>query len=322
VLAEVPAAILPAHRRGVEAGEKARPRIRSFDRIHVVRQDEAGVAADVDALGVDVGERRLGLRGRPPRPPPDVRHRARAEGPQPPPQQLGARLPAVDRREASAEPRLELRPPVLTRHPGSERTRPNDRPFGREQEQHARRQADLTAPRLPLAEGQLLGQLRDILRELDRGGFTARAERLEGSGAHAVEPSRPVAGDPLLLDHPDQPASFRGRERLRARLVHDGGDVERRHEERPTHPEHPHEGLPFVERRLQVGRGEASHPSGRRQVHGHGVARMQRHHVGRGVLDRRRPPREVVAQAQPSAPLWDRDPPHGADGSGHGAGRW
>jgi hypothetical protein len=322
VVAEVPAALLPAHRRGVEAREQAGPRIRSFDRIRIVGQDEAGIAADVDALGVDVGECLLGQRGRPPRPPPDVRHRARAEGAQPPPQQLGARLPAVDRREASAEPRLELRPSVLTRHPGSARTGPYDRPLGREQEEHARRQADLTAPRLPLAERQLLAQLGHVLRELDRGGFAARAERLEGSRAHAVEPSRAVPRDPLLLDHPDQPASLRRHERLRARLVHHGDNIERHDEERPPHAEHPHERLAFVEGGLQVSWGEAPDPSVGRQVHRDGVTRMQGDHVRRGALDRGRSRREVVTQAEPSAPLRERDPPHGADGSGRGAGRW
>src|SRR5204863_3402438 len=59
---EVPIAFLPPHRGGIEAGEQAGPRIRSFDRIRVVREDEPGGPVDVDAHGVDVDERLLRLR--------------------------------------------------------------------------------------------------------------------------------------------------------------------------------------------------------------------------------------------------------------------
>ena len=167
--------------------------------IEVVGQDPArGAVAQVDLDGADGVERRPRLLHRPAGPPLDVGRRPGAEGAQPSADELRARLVVIDRRQRRAEPRLELGPAVLAADPRAARTGAHDPSLGGQQEQHARGHAHLPGPRLPLAEDDLVAELGDVLRQLDRGGLTACAQRREGALADVVQPRLGVLRDALV----------------------------------------------------------------------------------------------------------------------------
>src|SRR5262249_56274859 len=109
VLAEVPVAPGPAHRRRVEGGKQGDPGRRRANRRDVIGQEVAQAVVEVDFDRVDVGQRPRRHRTRPPRPPPDARAGAPTAPPPPPAPQPGASLPA--RHTPDPAPHERPRPP-------------------------------------------------------------------------------------------------------------------------------------------------------------------------------------------------------------------
>ena len=122
---------------------------------------------------------------------------------------------------------------------------------------------------------------------------------------------RPAWGHALLLEHPDQARALSGDQGLRAGLVHHRGELDRHDEQRPSHPEHPHERPADVERVLELGRLEPVDPRPRREEDRRGIARVEPHERRRGLLDGGRARGEEVAhgRAAPDAPARRRVSP-------------
>src|ERR671919_3013625 len=80
---EVPGALVPAHRGGVERRQQRRPRLDRLGRLEVVRQQEARLPVELDLHGADVREGRANGLHRRSEPPLQVGGRAGPEGAQP-----------------------------------------------------------------------------------------------------------------------------------------------------------------------------------------------------------------------------------------------
>ena len=117
VLPEVPVALEPAHRRGVERREERGPGLGRLGRLEVVAEQVAGPAVEVDLDGADLLERPPHRAHGRPEPPLDVGLRARAEDAQPAFDQRGHGVGLGRRGERLAQPRAHRRP-----------TRPRDDP--------------------------------------------------------------------------------------------------------------------------------------------------------------------------------------------------
>ncbi len=136
--AQVPLALLPAHRRRVERGEERGGRLGRSRRLEVVSEHDAGRATEVD-LGVrDRRQRAARLARRPARPPAHVRLGRRSERGEPAAQQLGLRL--ARRRSSSIGPPSQVfgrHPAELRADPGAARAAADEQSLHRELRQHA-----------------------------------------------------------------------------------------------------------------------------------------------------------------------------------------
>ena len=141
------------------------------------------------------------------------------------------------------------------------------------------------APGLALAEGELLAESGHRPDELGGGGLAALAERGHRVSLDTAQPPRPVAGDALFLEHPDEAPPLRRGQRLRAGLVHDRSQVHRHDEHRAAHPEHAHERPSLVQRVFEIGVREVAHARTRREVDGRRVAGVEADHRIGSVLD-------------------------------------
>ena len=226
--------------------------------------------------------------------------------------------------------------PLVHRHPAVLRARPpalgpaaHDALLGRQQEQDPRRQPDQPLPLLALAEQQLLAQLGDRLRELGAGHPLAAVEGGDRLGLGAAEPAGTVLGDAVGLDQRDQLPALGHGQRVGARRLDDGHEIEGDDEHRPPHAQRAHQRPPLVERVLQRG------DRGRRPGQAGGGGEEDRRRVGavqadqvtgqgRDVIDLGAGG-EVVAPTEPGAAFGVADVPHppgaGAQASA-GSNRW
>ena len=158
----------------------------------------------------------------------------------------------------------------------------------------------------------LLAQLGDVGRQLRGKRLAPGLERFQGRGLRSDEPPATVLGDPAFFDQLRVAPPLCRRDRLGAGHVHDGRQVEREDEQRAPHPDHAHERSVFVQRPIELGAAPtASQSRSRSEVHGRRVGGVEAGQAGR-QLDRVGRPgswREELASRQPSAPLFDGEPP-------------
>ena len=314
--AEVPAPPLPAHRRRVQRGQQRHPRRRPAHR-GPRRRD---------------GPSPIPRRGRPrPRRWRPARPWRLAAASTRSTSLMSISVAGPERGQPAVEqgrPRLGRRhpgdavgQPLVHRHPAVLRARPpalgpaaHDALLGRQQEQHPRRQPDQPLPLLALAEQQLLAQLGDGLRELGAGPSLAAVEGGDRLGLGAAEPAGTVLGDAVGLDQPDQLPALGHGQRVGARGLDDGHEIEGDDEHRPPHAQGAHQRPPLVERVLQRG------DRGRRPGQAGGGGEEDRRRVGavqadqvtgqgRDVTDLGAGG-EVVAPTEPGAAFGVADVPH------------
>ena len=127
------------------------------------------------------------------------------------------------------------------------------------------------------------------LTEDDRGAMLARI------GAPSV--------DALFADQLEQPAPLGRSQCARAGRVDHRGQVARHHEHGAAHPQHAHQGAPFVQRLLQVGDLETAHAAPGAQVDADRIAGVQADQTGRCRRHVRRGRGQTVARRQAGAPL-------------------
>ena len=309
--AEVPVALLPAHRRRVERRQQRRRRRRNGRRLEVVPEHVASRAAEVDLRVRHRGERGARLPQRPTGPPAHVALGGRPERREPAAQQL--RLRRRDRQllDRPAEPVLGRHPAELRADPGPARPAAHEATLHRHLRQHARAGALLDHP-LAGAEAELLRQQRHVRGHLGRHRLAARGDCGNGRVPRARDPRARPRRNAAVADEALEPLPLRRRDCPRGAREDHRDELERDGPERAPHREHPHDAPVLVQRSLDVGGRDAVAARADRQEDRDRVGRVQaderagdRERIG---CTRRRV--EPVAHDQPRAPLGDVDPLH------------
>ena len=139
---QVEGALLPAHRRRVEAGQQHRRRRCGRPRVDIVGQHVAGPLVERHLDRADVGQRALRDTHRPARPPGEIRARAGTERGEPPARQPGRGGPGLQASNPSGPPRRGGGPAVLAVDPRAGGPCPTTVAVEAEQEQHPRVRGD------------------------------------------------------------------------------------------------------------------------------------------------------------------------------------
>ena len=316
VLAEVEAALLPAHHRRVEHRQQRRPRLDVVLRVDVVRQHPAGPATVERHL--DGAERRRARPGRRPSSrPATTRGRPRCRG------RTSAASGATSsaypssslrRRRYVAEPVGHQRPPRLGEPPVAGVLSADQRALDPQLAEHARRDRDVGAVRLARREVEPRLERGHLRADLLRGQRSWPPASTARTAARAsVQPRRPVVGEPApsrppwpagllsVLGHPRRRAAPRRRQQ-----------VAREDEQRAPHRELLDQRAVVVQRPVDVGDGDPVDAGAQRQVDGGRLGGVQhrdrprrRLGVGRAV-----PGRQRVPPRQPGAALGVGNVPH------------
>ena len=240
----------------------------------------------------------------------------RPEGAEPASQELGGGRAVVQGGQRRPEPRVGRRPPVLARDPGSARAAAHDRarrsPAGTARGWRRRPARPTSCPRRTRVSSPSCGHRPGELGAVASPRSRSAAIVLRSTRRSQRAPSRVT---PWLLEHPDQPPPLAGRERLRAGLVHDRGELDRHDEHRAAHPEHPHERAALVQGVLEIGVHEVAHARAGSEIHRGRVAGVQSDHRSAAVVHRVERPCQPVADRETGAPLLDIDRLHGAHAS-------
>ena len=310
--AEVPVALLPAHRRRVERRQERRRRLGRRRRLEVAGEDVAGRAVEVDLLVRDRRQRRARLAQRPARPPAHVRL---GRGPKAASQRRSSSACAAATSSSSIGPPSQSSV-VTQRNCGLihvPRGRPAHEPsLHRHLRQHARTGALLDHPP-PRAEAQLLREQRHVARDLGRHRLAARGHGRDGCIARTRDPGARPGGDAAVADEALEALALRRRDRLRRRREDDRQQLARHGPQRPPHREQADEAAVLVERGLDVGRRDAVRARLDGEEDRDRVGRMQADERARDVERVGRPRRRVepVAHDEPRPPLVCRDRVHG-----------
>ena len=321
MLAEVPVALLPAHRGRIERRQERGGGCRHSGWLEIAGEHVAAGAVEVDLCMGHGGERGAGLLCRPAGPPADVRFRAGPERLQPARQQLGLRDRRVELLDLLAQPGDHRRPPVLPADPRASRPPTYETALHRELRQDARAGALGCLEPAADAQAQLFGEYGHGGDDLSRRGLAELADRLQrrlrGSGEPRSRPGR----DPTVSDEPLEPAPLACRDRPRRGGIDDRHQVSWNGEERPPHAEHANEAALLVEASLDVGGRDALGAGEHREVDGHRIGRVEyddcADRVQRLAASLRR--RDPVASDEACPPLLDdRFAARGSSTSGQG----
>ena len=286
-----------------------------------------GRPVEVDLADLELAQDPAHLGHGPAGVPADVGERARPEGRQPAPDDLGPRRLRVEGREAARDDRLDRDPAVLAAHPRARRPAAGDETFEREREQEAGRDADRAFVLLADVEEHLGAQARLVLAELVGGRLAPRSEGLERARLDLGEPGDRVVGDPGIADLAQGAFALGGRD-LRCRAGMDRrGHIGGKDEQRPAHAVHPEERPARVQIALHRRDLRVRDPGPAGQEHRDRIARMDAHdrpgHLGEVPGLRVRG--QAVADDQTCAPLDGVDPLHvvcAAAGQGSAASAW
>ncbi len=272
--AEVPLALLPAHRCRVERGEERRRALRRGCRLQVVGEHISRAPTEVDLDGSDGGERGARVTSGPAGPPPDVRLGRRAERGQPAAEELGLRGGGVELLDRPAEPVLRRDPAELRADPRPARPPADQPPLHRHLREHAGAGALLDLP-LAGAEAQLLREQRHVARHLGRHCLPPRRHGGDGGIPCPRDPRARPGRDAALAHETFEPLPLRRGDRFRCGGEDDRDELARHHPERPAHREHADETPLVVERPLDVGRHDALAACLDGEEYRDGVGRMQ-----------------------------------------------
>ncbi len=202
------------------------------------------------------------------------------------------------------EPLIGRSPAVLARQPRTERAGAHDEPFDRQLQEDPVGDRDPRLVRLALGEQHLLLQLGDDRRERPRREWLALAQQCQRGGAGVTHECL-AALDALGLQELCRAPTLRGDERLRARGVDDGGEIEGNDEHRPPHSQQAGQRAPFVQRCIQIADREPGQPLLQRQVDGRRIGGVQSDEIAGDVLDTASRHGEAVANEQSPPSLGD-----------------
>ena len=310
--AEVPVALLPAHRGRVERREERGRRLGRWHRLEVAVEHVAGRSAEIDLRVRHGGEGGARLPQRPTGPPADVRLGGGAEGGEPAAQQLDLRGGDVELLDRPAEPVLGRDPAELGADPRPSRPAADEAPLHRHLREHARSRALLDLPP-PGAEAQLLREQRDVPGDLGGHGGAARGHGRDGGVARTRDPGARPGRDSAVAHEALEAPALRRRDRLRRRGEDDRQQLARHGPQRPPHREQADEAAVVVQRAFDVGRRDAIASRLDREVHRDRIGRVQADERARDlerIVGTRRGV-EAVTDEEPRPPLVGRDHMHG-----------
>ncbi|MNW53067.1 hypothetical protein D3C74_306140 [compost metagenome] len=318
---EVPVAVLPAHRGGVERGQQRDVPGRSTEtrpgrQLGRAQHDPGAEPLELDLADVEGCDRCPRLPQVPPGPPLEVRQGRGPERLEPGPREPHARLGLVDLRDAAGQPVLDGPPQEAVGRPAAGRLAAHDPPLGRQQRQQGRGQR---APHVPglgrggqergpqhggprrelrPGEGSVLGQgVVHLLLGGGEEGLGVLDGRVHGEGRELLQEAGPEPA-------PDGGARPR---------VDDRHHLARDDEQGPAHGQDPHEGATVVHRGLHVLDAQLGHAREDREVDAGRVGRVEGDEPVDDPLDRalRRgtgSPEVELVRDEPRPPLVVADP--------------